>query len=153
METMQTQKTRTLGTHALCAKEIRKDLKKVFPKIKFGVTSAVFSMGNSVDVRWTDGPTRDQVEGVIKKYQYGHFDGMTDYYEYSNSREDLPQAKYVMADRTLSEEAIKEFAKEYSVKWDLNEPVEDIHKSFDWHNEFISWNQLAWKELYEVVLK
>ena len=34
-------------------------------------------------------------EKIVSKYQYGHFDGMNDIYEYSNSREDIPQAKYI----------------------------------------------------------
>lgn len=96
--------TRTKTTHAAAAQAIRQDLKKAFPGVKFMVRSRSFSMGNSVDVEWTDGPTRSEVDRIIGRYQYGHFDGMQDLYEYSNRRDDLPQAKYVSGSRSMSEE-------------------------------------------------
>lgn len=95
--------TRTKTTHAAAAQAIRQDLKKAFPGVKFRVRSSSFSMGNSVDVDWTDGPTRDEVNRIIGRYQYGHFDGMQDLYESSNRRNDLPQAKYVSGNRSMSE--------------------------------------------------
>lgn len=95
--------TRTKTTHAAAAQAIRQDLKKAFPGVKFKVRSSSFSMGNSVDVDWIDGPTRDEVNRIIGRYQYGHFDGMQDLYEYSNRRNDLPQAKFVSGNRSMSE--------------------------------------------------
>ena len=61
-------------------------------------------MGNSVNISWTDGPTAGQVESVTRKYQYCHFNGMEDVYEYSNNIEGLPQAKYVSESRKMSAE-------------------------------------------------
>lgn len=89
---------------ANCATAIREELKKTFPNVKFKVTSQNFSMGDSVHVTWTNGPTYKQVEDITRKYQSGHFDGMTDMYEYSNTREDLPQSKYVQTRREITEE-------------------------------------------------
>ena len=63
---------------ALGAANIRTELKRAFPGVKFSVTSKSFSMGCSIGVRWTDGPTVDQVEAVVNKYEYGTFDSMTD---------------------------------------------------------------------------
>lgn len=63
----------------LAAENIRKELKVAFPKIKFRVKSD----HNSVDIYWTDGPTSDSVNAICRKYKAGHFDGMTDCYEYS----------------------------------------------------------------------
>jgi hypothetical protein len=97
-------KNPTKSTAANCSAAIKEELKKVFPGVKFNVTSSNFSGGNSVDVRWNDGPTEDQVNSIIKKYQYGSFNGMEDIYEYSNTREDIPQAKYVHGQRSMSEE-------------------------------------------------
>jgi hypothetical protein len=48
-------------------KEIRTILKSAFP-VKFGVTIKRFSMGESIEVSWTDGPTRTQVDELIGKY-------------------------------------------------------------------------------------
>lgn len=93
-------------THAAAAKAIRQDLKKAFPSVTFKVTGKAFSMGDAVDVRWVDGPTSDDVNALIRKYRYGHFDGSIDCYEMSNKRRDIPQVKYVQTDRLTSEEVI-----------------------------------------------
>ena len=101
---------KTLTGAALCAASIRTELKKQFPNSKFSVTSETFAGGNSVDICWTNGPTTDQVKEFANKYQYGHFNGMEDIYENTNSREDIPQVKYVSESRNLSDEIIKEVA-------------------------------------------
>lgn len=95
---------RTLTGAALCAAAIREELKKEFPNYKFSVTSDNFANGNAVRIAWTDGPTEEQVKKYTNKYEYGHFDGMTDMYEYSNNIEGLPQAKFVTESRTISAE-------------------------------------------------
>lgn len=94
----------TKSSAANCAQAIREELAKVFPGVKFKVTSQNFAGGDSVHISWTDGPLSSQVEEVTGKYQYGHFNGMEDLYEYSNSREDIPQTKYVSESRSMSEE-------------------------------------------------
>ena len=96
-----------ISSHAAAAKAIREELKKEFDGVKFSVKSDSFSMGNSVRISWTDGPTKEGVRNITNKYQYGHFDGMTDMYESSNNIDDIPQAKYVSEDRTVSEEIRK----------------------------------------------
>lgn len=95
------------STVAQCAALIRADLKSLYPGVKFSVTSESFSMGNSVNVSYTDGPTIKDVESHIKKYQYGHFNGMEDMYETSNRIEGLAQTKYLTVSRNMSPE-IKE---------------------------------------------
>jgi hypothetical protein len=96
--------TRTKTEHAAAAQAIRQDLKRAWPSVKFQVTSQGYSMGNSVSIRWTDGPTSAEVGAITGRYQAGHFDGMQDLYEYSNRRDDLPQAKYVSTSRSMSDE-------------------------------------------------
>jgi hypothetical protein len=90
------------SNQALAASAIRRELKAAFPTVAFRVTSKGYSMGDHVDVRWTDGPTTNQVDSLIGKYQYGSFDGMIDLYEYTNVRDDIPQTKYVMTSRDIS---------------------------------------------------
>lgn len=58
------------------ATNVRKQLKKNFPGVKFSVKSDY----SSINVRWEDGPTCDSVEGKIKCFDNGHFDGYTDYH-------------------------------------------------------------------------
>jgi len=93
-----------LSSHAATADAIRQELKTAFPGVKFSVKSESFAGGNSVHVSYENGPTSDKVNDIVKKYQYGNFNGMEDIYEYSNSREDIPQAKYVSASRNVSED-------------------------------------------------
>lgn len=64
------------------AKVIRKALKRAFPKVKFSVRSDSYSGGSSIDVSWTDGPTSDQVDEVVKRYAGATFDGMIDLKSY-----------------------------------------------------------------------
>jgi len=91
---------------ANCAWMIKKELKKEFPAVKFEVTSDNFSMGDSVDIRYKDGPPEEAVEAFTNKYQEGHYNSMEEYYDYSSDRPDLYQAKYVHCQREKSEETI-----------------------------------------------
>ena len=95
---------RELSEQAQVAKLIRAELKK--HGIKGRVRSDSASMCTSVDVYLTDElqPVVDEVEAFCKKFQYGHFDGMQDLYEYSNTRDDIPQAKFVFVHNDLSDE-------------------------------------------------
>jgi len=93
-----------LSQQAQAAKLIRKELKVAFPDIKFRVTSKGYSMGDNVRIMWVNGPTREQVQEISDKYQYGHFDGMIDCYEYSNTRKDIPQTKFVFTEREVTKD-------------------------------------------------
>lgn len=58
---------------------LRKALKEAFPCVKFSVRSKSYSMGASIDVSWTDGPTAREVEAITGRFSGATFDGMTDY--------------------------------------------------------------------------
>lgn len=104
---------KTQSTHALTAKAIRKELKAAFPGITFSVTSQSFAGGNSVHVEWTNGPITKEVSKITGKFEYGHFDGMNDCYEYTNCREDIPQVKYVQNRRNVSEDIMQTLFEKY----------------------------------------
>ena len=95
---------RQLTGAALTAKKIKERLTTLYPRVKFSVTSDTFSMGNSVDIRWTDRPTSDAVNSITKQYQYGNFDGTTDSYDYTGIDPELgcDGAKYVHCNRRVS---------------------------------------------------
>jgi hypothetical protein len=67
------------------AKFVRRALKREFPGVKFSVRSDSYSGGASIDVKWTDGPTRRDVERVAKAYAGATFDGMIDLKSYHSS--------------------------------------------------------------------
>lgn len=85
----------------MAAKNIRIELKLAFPGVKFSVTSDY----SSVNVRWTDGPTTNQVDAIVSKYKAGRFDGMTDCYEYDRGPwgEAFGDAQYVFTSRKYSD--------------------------------------------------
>lgn len=112
---------------AHCAANLRNELKAAFPGVKFSVTSDTFSMGDSVDIRWTLGPCAEDVEKISRKYQDGHFDGMTDCHESDNTDFGraveivLGRAKYVHTHRETGD-AMEKLAplvcKHYGVECD-----------------------------------
>lgn len=66
------------GASIIAAKNIRKELKAAFPGIKFSVRSDA----SAVEISWINGPIMPNVEEIVKKYQYGYYNGMEDLYEY-----------------------------------------------------------------------
>lgn len=95
---------RQLSESAQAAKAIRKILKKEFPHLKFTVTSSS-NGGTSVNVGYLNGVPTKEVQKHIGQFQKGHFDGMTDCYEYSNTNDEIPQVKFLFVNRELSEHA------------------------------------------------
>lgn len=95
----------------LAAENIRRELKRAFPGIKFSVRSSVYSGGDSIRIGWTDGPTQAAVETIADKYEAGRFDGMDDSYTYRRGLDAIwgeifGDAQYVFADRSFSDKAI-----------------------------------------------
>ena len=103
----------------LVRKELKEAFKNTFPDTKFSVRTKAFSMGTSMDIDWTDGPRTTAVQEIVGKYQYGHFDGMTDCYESSN-RQDFPQVKYVMTQRSMSDETRDRLKKYIATKFGID---------------------------------
>jgi hypothetical protein len=90
------------------AKNIRIELKNAFPGVKFSVKSSRFSMGDSIDVSWTDGPIAAQVDAIIGRYSAGSFNGMEDIYEYSRDawKDAFGESKYILSRRDDSDAAL-----------------------------------------------
>lgn len=92
------------STAALAAQMIRKEIKSAFPGLAFTCTSQTYAGGNSIDVGMTDQTPaiKQAVEAITAKYQEGKFDGMNDIYEYTNSRSDIPQVKYLFVSNQMT---------------------------------------------------
>ena len=99
----------TLPARVVAAKNIRIELARAFPGVKFSVKSTSFSGGSDINVSWTDGPTTKQIDGIIQKYQAGSFDGSVDLYTYEHSAwtEYFGTAKYIFANRHYSDAMTK----------------------------------------------
>ncbi len=100
------------NTPAAAAKQIRIELKAAFPGIKFSVRTETYSMGNSINISWTNGPTQKAVNLIVKKYEYGRFDGMTDSSSVEDTLMSMPDgtvarlggAKHVFTRREISDD-------------------------------------------------
>lgn len=91
------------------AKNMRIELARAFPGVKFSVRSRRFSGGDAIDVAWTDGPTTAQVDAIVDRYSAGSFNGMEDIYEYRADRAwtaAFGDAKYTGTRREDSDRAI-----------------------------------------------
>lgn len=146
-------KNPTLSTHSNCAKAIREELKLNFPDYKFSVTSESFSGGNSVHISWNNGATITQVDNIVNKYQYGHFNGMEDIYEHSNNIENLPQVKFVSTNRTVSEDLLSRLEidfKNFYNNADVNDydhwSVKNVVRRMLYKNEIVNADNIkGWK--------
>ena len=72
-------------------------------------SSKNFSGGNSVDIKVLKGSDKsfNELKEYSSQFKEGHFDGMNDIYEYSNSRDDIPQTKYLFIDDDRASEILK----------------------------------------------
>ena len=91
---------------AQAAQLIRKELKTALPGLEFTCKSQTYSMGSSITVGMIDQTheIKEQVEKITAKYIYGSFDGMTDCYNMTNSRDDIPQVKYLFVENDMSDD-------------------------------------------------
>lgn len=107
---------------AKCAKTVKNELQKKYPNVKISVKSENYSGGDSVNVRIyieniKDMITEKEVAKMLAKYEYGQFDGMTDYYEINNSRSDIPQTKYLFINIDYSPSITDRIANDFNNKW------------------------------------
>jgi hypothetical protein len=88
------------------AKLVRAALKESFAGVKFSVKSSSYAGGASITIKYTDGPTSDQVEKVISNFEGSYFDGMQDYkgqnYANLNGEKVKFGADFIFVNRKLS---------------------------------------------------
>jgi len=114
-----------------CAQLMRQDLKAKWPNVKFSVRIERFSMGNDTTIRWTDGPTEDQVSAVCNVYKAGWFDGMQDLYEYNKPVEVNGElvsygAKYITYNRSYSLETLQNGINHTAKEWGFDPSIIEI---------------------------
>ncbi|MEQ4664151.1 LPD29 domain-containing protein [Providencia rettgeri] len=118
----------------IVGKNIRAELKKNFPKTKFSVRKQYYS---SYHVNWTDGPTVEEVESIINKYETSRFDSYTDYHYSETSPFNVVYggADYVFTHRDYSDEiialAIKSLIDKYGESYEFDTAimtVENYHQ-------------------------
>lgn len=114
----------TVSAHAAAAKLIRTELKN------HGVKARVRATFDRIDVSLAD-PTpaiRASVESFCSQFVAGHFDGMTDCYEYSKTRKDIPQVRFIFVMADYSDE-LKQAAWDYCRgHWEGMSEAPESHK-------------------------
>lgn len=117
------------SVHAQCAAAIKAELKSI--GVKASVKSSSFSMGNSVTVTVFDQTPRaiKEIKEICSKYEYGHFDGMTDSYKSDNRRDDIPQAKYVSVEHELTDAYKSELILKINARYGLAVTLDQYNKN------------------------
>lgn len=135
---------------AMVASLIRKELKEKFPNIKFNVRSENYTGGNSVNIEYTDEIPEAEIEKVVEKYKDGYFDGMTDMYEYKETEDNHPRAKYVFVRRNMSEEAKQKLIEKHNNEWCDEAKIESTE---GYNNHLKDWNNtVIWREFCKATI-
>lgn len=109
------------------AKLVREALKERFPRCSFSVRSSTYSMGASISVRWTDGPTEKYVDAVLAHLVGSDFDSQTDSRTFRgafllNGEKVKSGADHISTTRTLSDRAWQRCAEQVAAFWDTTIP-------------------------------
>lgn len=115
--------------HVTCGKNIRAELKKNFPSVKFSVRYESFSMGDAYRVSWDDGPIVQEVDALLHKFASGRFDGMTDssWTEIDDFNEVFGDVKYVSTSRYVTDKGRERVRQIFGID-------ESNYKAFDYLN-------------------
>lgn len=114
---------------------LKAELVAKFPGVKFSVRGD----HNSINVKYTDGPSKDDVETIANKYKDGHFNGMEDIHEYDNSAYgkafDLVCGRvlYMSVERSYSAETMQSAVDAVSTRYSNETPLEVKVSSYDGH--------------------
>ena len=102
---------------AKAAQIVRKTLKE--NGISAKVSSKNYTGGSSLYITINQDvlpATLEEIKSYANQFEYGSFDGMTDCYNYDNTRDDIPQVKFVFVEVNYSDE-IKAEAKSIAQKY------------------------------------
>lgn len=138
--------------HNVVGRNIRTELKRNFPGVKFSVKKESYDCYN---ITWNDGPTTEQVDAIVGKYKTGTFDAYTDYH----GSEDNPFSvqfggvDYIFTNKEVTDEGRKKVREMFP---DLNE---QNFRSYHFENNIVaratisdSFDQVIYKLAYHTDL-
>ncbi len=138
--------------HNVVGRNIRTELKRNFPGVKFSVKKSGYDCYN---ITWNDGPTTEQVAAIVGKYKTGTFDAYTDYHD----SEDNPFSvqfggcDYIFTNKEVTDEGRKKVREMFP---DLNE---QNFRSYHFENDIVaratitdSFDQVIYKLAYHTDL-
>lgn len=116
------------------AKLVRQALKEAFPTIKFGVTSKTYAGGASISIRYTDGPTADDVKAIVAAFEGSYFDGMQDYkgqnYAAIDGEEVRFGADFIFVNRKYSLGFLKAVTQAVCGEFGITEPIKIVDNDY-----------------------
>jgi len=93
--------------HIVVGNNIRTELRRNFPGVKFKVRYSSFSGGDDYHISWEDGPTTDKVDKIVDKYQDMHPDAYSqgDYWDCKPSifNNLFGSVGYVLTNRSITD--------------------------------------------------
>lgn len=118
--------------HKAVGENIRTELRRNWPSVKFSVRYKSFSGGDEYLISWTDGPTTKQVDRIVDKYGDMHPDtySMGDYWDCVPSifNELFGSVGYISTSRDKSDKAIKQLMAEHNI-------AEDEARKLHWETD------------------
>tara|TARA_R100000234_G_scaffold119772_1_gene103702 strand:+ start:1411 stop:1908 length:498 start_codon:yes stop_codon:yes gene_type:complete len=113
-------KMKQLSQQAQVAKLLKQKAKELGINV-ISSKSDSFAGGNSVTLRFNSGSDDavNQLKDYSHQFEAGHFDGMTDMYEYDNCRDDVPQTKYLSLNDCRADKILGDLA-HYQTTWFAN---------------------------------
>lgn len=137
------------SAHARASANLKMQLQMAFPSVTFSVTSDSYSMGDSVNVRWTDGPSEKQVSEIADHYQYSTYNYHADITESRKHgqgfRSWMGSTRYVSCSRKVSEavaETVKaaiiaKFGEDGANDWNSGHNASNVLHRSDLRGEFV----------------
>lgn len=120
----------------LAAENVRRELARAFPGVKFSVRSKRFAGGDEVTVKWEDGPAAEKVRGVVLKYRPYGADETGEFWDYKPERAGwakvFGETRFATVSRHWSEGTERAL-----VSYFENHPVDT--DDYHWQFEFRAW--------------
>ena len=119
------------------SRNLRAVLKHEFPGVKFSVTSNSFSGGDSVRVKWVDGPTHAAVNRIVDAFQINRPDISGDYWDPVETATTAVCGgfSYTFANREYSEATSKFVTDFFYEKWPKSGYDSEWKREQDVHSE------------------
>jgi len=132
-----------LSNQAQVAKLLKKKAQELGITVK-SCKSSSFAGGDSVHLRFIAGSDDavKQLNDYSHQFKQGHFDGMSDIYEYSNNRDDIPQTKYLFLNDDRADNILGDLA-HYKTSWFANgEEVNFAQFMYRLRDQSDDWQQV-----------
>lgn len=143
---------------------------KKYLQTKYGVTFKVktekYSMGSSLNIDWTCGPSEKVIDAEVRRLEYGTFDSMTDLSGIKDKSEcgmiingyRIETQKHVFCDQHIPKEIIFQIAQIASHKWKFGtgneiqptlpeiDSIDELHTSFkERYGDAWTWSEMVRK--------